>query len=339
MRLSHILSYILNLRSWKVWFDSDMHTCLLVTSYLIIVNNAFSLTSFYSILALIISLSFYLSYTFLINDVFDRSYDIVAGKKEEASKSQKYLELIVIIIIITICYLTVFLVINQPLFFLVYTMTFFLATFYSAPPLRFKGRGFIGVLCDSLIEKALPVLLIFIFFNYYNFETIFFFILFFLLQLKIIIHHQIIDFEGDLKSGVSTFVVNVGYEISSRIVTDNLRPILSIMFFILFMLFTIKIPNFLYMMFGLVVFFFVTWQFDQKGIYEREEEVLPLPFHLAYAYFCLMSVIPLYFMLLMSLKSLEYSIFLAITIGSQLNLLLNQYRRLFSGVLEALKGV
>jgi len=316
-----------------------MHTCLLTILYLILVKNVFDYENLSSIFALILSLALYLSYTFLINDICDMPYDRIAGKKQTVFALPKPILIVVLLMIILLSFSITILLLKQPLFLIVFTIAYFLATFYSARPIRFKDRGALGVLCDSLVEKVIPVLSIFTFFNYFNIETLFFLIFFFILQFKIILHHQVIDFEGDLKSKVSTFAVKYGRERTSQIILNYLRPVVSVLFALFFLMFATKISFFIYFVPGLIIGYFLTEHLIKRGLYAPENMILPLPRHLAYAYGCLMCVIPLYFAFLVSAKFLPYIIILAISISSQYYLIVNQYRRLLYAVSNAVVGV
>ena len=95
MQFSKLLRY----RGWKVWQIHDMHVCLLAIFYILIVDNLFNPSK---ALILILSIGFYFMYGFLINDFFDISYDIKAGKKRAVHGLSKnaFLGLIFLVIFI-----------------------------------------------------------------------------------------------------------------------------------------------------------------------------------------------------------------------------------------------
>jgi hypothetical protein len=99
----------------------------------------------------------------------------IVGKKKAIYELKEW-QIIALLVIITILNFTlVFSVIRNTIFSCVYSIAYFLATFYSAPPMRFKWRGWMGAVCDAIIEKPLPVLLVFIYFNHFHFDTLVFF--------------------------------------------------------------------------------------------------------------------------------------------------------------------
>ncbi len=135
--------------------------------------------------------------------------------------------------------------------------TLFLATFYSAPPLRFKARGFWG-LTAALFQYSLPFL---VFSSLISKDGILIIVislnLLFLGILKIVIH-QIEDYLIDSRDGLKTIITLIGPKSGLAIVYFILKLLVIsyvFLFFLFDFLFALKvllglivpsIPSFLY---------------------------------------------------------------------------------------------
>ena len=139
------ISELIRYRGWKVWFSYDMHITLLAIFYILFVDNLFRL---FDSLLLISSFGFYFMYGFLINDFFDMSHDIAAGKKRAVQELPKRTFITIIISVVLIGVLHI-IYLKSPIFAALYSLSFALATLYSAP-FGFKRKGFFGIL--SLIH-------------------------------------------------------------------------------------------------------------------------------------------------------------------------------------------
>lgn len=218
--ITALMSRILRISALKGLFHSDMHACLLTISYLLLTSSLGiqNWSYFLTVFVLIIALGLYIVYMFLVNDFFDIPTDKIAGEKREIHDMPERLVIALILLLVILSFSTVILLTSQMVFLTIYVVTFLLATFYSAPPLRFKNRGILGIASATLVEKTLPILLIFSFFQHYRLDTLVFVSLFTVLQVEMITHHQFLDYEGDVKAGVKTYVVKIGEEKSLRMI-------------------------------------------------------------------------------------------------------------------------
>lgn len=222
-----------------------MQVYLLVILYVLMVTQSFSTEELLSVLFLIGSLGTSLCYGVLINDYCDMPTDAKAGKRVEMRQVPKSILKGLIIVFFLASFLLVFIPTRNLYLILLLGFAYFLATFYSAYPLRFKDRGALGVVIDVLIEKTLLILLIFAFFGYFFIDTILILLLFSLMQLKVILDHQVFDYRADLNSGVKTLAVKSGLERSVFIVDRLLRPAFAILF----------------ILFGVVMYFYIPYSF------------------------------------------------------------------------------
>ena len=107
-----------------------------------------------SILIIILSLALYISYTFIWNDYCDMPYDQMVGKWRAVHELPKLFVIGLTASLLFTNFLVVFLFVENALFSLVYALAYFLSTFYSAPPIRFKERGILGLLIYWEIKKS-----------------------------------------------------------------------------------------------------------------------------------------------------------------------------------------
>jgi 1,4-dihydroxy-2-naphthoate octaprenyltransferase len=268
--------------------------------------------------ALLVPLALYLAYIVYINDFFDMPYDKLAGKKRTIYYLPKTITYSLAITIVSVSYITTIVFVRQPLFLTIFTVAYLLGTLYSAPPVRFKERGFLGILCDVLIEKALPAILVFSYFDYFNFDAWFFIVLCFLLQVEVILRHQIEDYEVDLKTQVRTFVMSKSATRTLQVLNVYLRPIVALLILIFSLIALMKIPL-LAPVFGLLaIIFFITNLFVRKGTMTQENPQVPFYFKFVYIYF--VSTLPLSLTLLVVWRFGSYMFLLPIVFASQFSI-------------------
>lgn len=176
-------------------------------------------------LILVLTIILYLAYGVLVNDFFDREIDIAAGKvsaNRGHQNSKEELSLILVVLVFAILGL-VYLANGGVAYDVTWVVALFLASAYSAPPLKLKERGFWGFVTDSVIEKPLPILIVFTFFHYYGFE-IFLFPVFGEL-LDSIFKHQVEDYDLDSKLGIKSFAIMLGKKRSALAVSLVANPL------------------------------------------------------------------------------------------------------------------
>ncbi len=298
-------------RGWKVWTSYDMHICLLALFYVLIVDNLLRLIDS---LVLISSIGFYFMYGFLINDYFDISYDIAAGKKRAIQGLSKagFIGIILSVIFISALQL---LYLNEILYITIYIISYLLATLYSAPPIRFKTRGLSGIIVNGLIEKALPVLAVFSYFNHIKIDMLIFVIASFSIEIVEIITHQLLDYEFDLSTGVHTYVIDVGKDKALKIYNNFISPFSGVIIILLSLLVSIKVPYAIF----LIVIGFISYPvlilLISKGKLSREKKIIPLYF--SCLYFLINNALPLFFAFILSIKNSLNIVLFLVALGSQ----------------------
>jgi 4-hydroxybenzoate polyprenyltransferase len=212
---------------------------------------------------------------FLINDFFDKSHDIKAGKIRVVHELSKgvFISVIFTAILIIILFL---LYLNNIFYTIIYCISFLLGTLYSTPVIRFKEKGFIGIIINALTEKMLPVLAIFTFFYHIGIDTLIFLITSFLLQTIEIMTHQIYDYDADLEVGVRTFAIDVGKEKALKIFKYIILPISLFFLILLCSIIIIKVPFAIFVVLPVLVIYLALSLFLSRGRLKMEEKILPL---------------------------------------------------------------
>lgn len=236
------ISTVFRLRALQVGIIAlPIHVCYFAIFYLgLKTGESFNTLQ---LLLLVFSLWCYLAYIVLVNDLADRKLDASVGKgtveRGHRLKSSQIL-LILLILVAANAAAVVFGLHRGIIFDLLWVAAYVLATVYSVPPFSFKERGILGFLADSLIEKPLPVLIVFSFFHYYGAEIVIFPIVAELLDS--IFKHQSEDYDIDNKQGIRTFAVVLGKERSRKIV-EVIYPLDAIMVTFAFLVVIFEIPE------------------------------------------------------------------------------------------------
>jgi 4-hydroxybenzoate polyprenyltransferase len=349
---ARLLSKILNVSALKALFHSDMQACFLTIFYLILVSGAkvLSYDFLWKILSIIASLALYIVYMFFVNDYFDMPTDKIAGKKREIHDMPEVLVVGLLVLVTLMSWVVTVLLVGQTLYILVYAVAYFLATFYSAPPLRLKCRGLLGTISADLIEKPIPAVLVFSFFQYFRIDALILVAFFFVWQLEMITHHQYLDYEGDLHAQVKTYAVEIGPERTVRML-DYLQLVVTVSSFVVFCLIFVSALGLQYagiflifMTAGLVLVYKLRRSRDSV----RDKSVLPSRYfvkdtatHPYYAFIdvCLQWPLPLWVGLVSTLRFPPYILVLLLTIGSQYYFVKGYYRPVFRGALSLFQRI
>ena len=302
---------LLTYRAWKMWISDNMHISLLALFYVLLIGVPANLLDS---LILISSIGFYLMYGFLINDFFDMPYDIAAGKKRPIHELPRiaFMGIIFCVVLLSVLHL---LYLKETLYTIIYIVAYILATLYSAPPVRFKDREITGVVVDALIEKTLPVLVVFVFFNHFEFDTLLFLMTAFAIQTLAIIRHQIQDFYADLKTGVHSVVVDVGLDKALKAFKNFVCPTTGIIMFALCVFVCVKIP---YIIIPTVVILAFNASFSyliSVGRMNRKEKLSPL--YVSCLYVCIIYAFPPILAFLLFLQSFPNVILLLVVLASE----------------------
>lgn len=87
-----------------------------------------------------------------------------------------------------------------------------LAALYSLPPVRFKERGFAGLLVSSAAQRTFPAIIVFQALGAWDMVAILLVAVSLLIGVRYMVAHQIHDAEADIQAGVSTALISYGAE-------------------------------------------------------------------------------------------------------------------------------
>ena len=264
-----ILKSISRMSAWRVIFFTDSHTCFIAIFYILSVMKLTNYVTLSKSLILLASLELYLIYGVLINDFFDMPTDKNAEDfREIHTISPKYVFIIILLVVACSFYVTIYLI-NQDSYTLIYSLAYVLATLYSATPFRLKSRGVFGVIINMLIEQALPVLLISGFYQFSSLDIIFLLLLVSLRQLELIIIHQYVDYEGDKKTGVNTFVVELGLDRTLTIL-KYLQPLVGLLYVLFSLIIVLRLNYFAFFFIPLIAGYFLLYNLKRSKLFTSE---------------------------------------------------------------------
>lgn len=301
-------------RSLQILTDTDTHICFLTIFYILLINDMFSYDILLGTLALLITVGVYFSNCFFINDYFDMPYDIAAGKKRLVQNLTKAYSVGIIILMFVIGFGVTMFIIDNTYYQLLYAVSYFFGIFYSAPPLRLKDKWIFGIITDMFIERTFPMLLILVFYNYLEWDALLILLALSILQIGLILLHQIKDYDADMKTGIKTFVIAIGLDKTSRILNRFVQPLTTILMFLACVAIAYKIGDFgipIYLMF--LGYIPIVFAFNKK-IIEHQEEDLTLP--IKYLFVMLTIMLPLYFGMLLFIQFNLYIVILMLFLGS-----------------------
>ena len=307
MTIRELMGY----RVWKVWMCDDMHITLLALFYLLLITKGSELLSS---LILISSIGFYFMAGGLINDFFDMPHDIAAGKRRPVHDLSRaaFMGIIFSVIFLSALHLVY---LKEIRYIIPYIVVYILATLYSAPPVRFKDRKAAGVVVDALIEKTLPVLAVFAFFNHFKLDTLLFLITAFAIQIFAITRHQIQDFDADLRTEVHSYVVDVGLDRAMKVFKNFISPITGITMLALCVFICVMIPHIVIPTIAILAFNATFSYLILIGRVKRKETLSPL--YIGGLYVCVVYAFPLILAFLLCLLSFQNIILLLVVLVSE----------------------
>jgi len=181
--------------------------------------------SIYSVLEILFSVILYEANIVILDDIFDREVDKAAQKPGRVRGHNLSLGVMFSLVIITAATsgLLVLLAGGTWMLYATWVLAYVTGVSYSTPPIRLKNRGIWSLVCNVLLERPFPVLIICLFFQYYGPELILFPILSELVWS--VFKHQVHDVESDAKAGVTTYAVKLGRDLSYKIVKFGINPI------------------------------------------------------------------------------------------------------------------
>lgn len=199
---------LLKLIRWNDWYDSKLPLFFLTYYYLLLIHHQVQPQNLVLLLPLGIFFASLSSFGYMLNDYYDRFIDKISGKENvmgSLSAWQRVLALVTVLSTGLIAFIPFynyqFAVI--PLFF-----SYISSIMYSMRPFRLKERGILGIICVSLAQRVFPLLIVFGIFEHFRLDTLIFLALSFLIGLRWILVHQLLDRDKDIQTKVETFATS-----------------------------------------------------------------------------------------------------------------------------------
>lgn len=207
---------------------------------------------------------------YLTNDLGDRKKDAVISKENATSNLSSVNLFFLFFLFFSLTFLPWFYLYFSLISLCLLGLQILLFIVYAFPPFRFKEKGIMGIITDSLYAHTIPALLAT--FTFYRMNQVFksdiiyftstLLLWQFVLGLRNIILHQLKDYENDNNSNTKTFVTNHGIEKSVFLVKKIVLPFE----FILFLIFC-SFLSFKFYLFACLVIIY--WLY--KAIVERKK--------------------------------------------------------------------
>ncbi|MGN1157334.1 MAG: UbiA family prenyltransferase [Agathobacter sp.] len=198
------------------WYDSKVPMLLLPALYIMITSGTASTGNDLGIVLLLLVFdSVFLAFGYLINDYADMEVDKKAGKEKIIHRLPALIPFFLVIGSVVLGCLPVLFVSHEWKTILVLVIIYFFGGSYSAPPLRFKERGILGLLVSSTAQRCFPLLLIPILLDVpVDGGYVLWMLLSFCVGIRYILVHQYIDAENDRRTGVETYVIHHQLEVA-----------------------------------------------------------------------------------------------------------------------------
>jgi 1,4-dihydroxy-2-naphthoate octaprenyltransferase len=145
----------------------------------------------------------------MLNDYSDKFVDSALGKPNAMNRLSNLQQILALAIALFVG-LIAFIPFYQYKFADVFLFLCYLSSIlYSVHPFRLKEKGVCGLICASLAQWVFPALIVFGIFEYFWLDTLILAILSFLIGLRWILIHQLIDRDKDIQAKVKTFAINM----------------------------------------------------------------------------------------------------------------------------------
>ncbi len=206
-----VLESFKNMVRWHCWAHGKIPLFCTCLFYLVLKRSLFSVETIKEILIFLVFIILASIYGYLINDLFDMDIDKKQGKNNVFEKTGKVRGTIIVSVLFLISFYCGLYFKDKEHFNLFLFTLFFLATFYSAPPLRFKTRGLSGLLIVFITQYPIPVIMIFTVFESFGSFDMWAFALFSTITgAAQEIGHQRYDLQNDKSTGTQTYAVEKG---------------------------------------------------------------------------------------------------------------------------------
>jgi 4-hydroxybenzoate polyprenyltransferase len=206
----------LELTRWNEWGDSKLPFIFL--AYLLVaVKNPTSTVDSTILWGNLGFSCFYLAFGYLCNDWMDRETDRMAGKLKRVQQWSFWhaMGLLSFFAIASMFFILSW--IHSTIALIIIGLCYLLAITYSGTFLRFKERGWAGLIVASLAQRTLPASLVFAAFGIWDHTVVLFLILTILIGVRWMVTHQVDDLERDRATSTNTFAIHQNQKILNRL--------------------------------------------------------------------------------------------------------------------------
>jgi 4-hydroxybenzoate polyprenyltransferase len=302
-----------------------MHFVFLTVLYLVFAEPTFAATNLVGVMLVVASLALYGASAVLVNDYFDIPSDRVAGK-ERAIYYVAPRHLLLLFLSLSVLGFASVILAGDPTLLPLYSLMYLLALSYSVPPFRFKGRGYMSLIVDVIVEKPLPTFMLFLYFRHTGIDTLVFLLLALVIHAAVQVRHQLEDYRADLEAETKTFVVLVGSERASRLLYKGLFPVSGLLNVLVLFLIVLTVPYFSPILVLGVIAYPVVMKLKTLNLYSQDrsrvpewhrKDEAPMPSYFAYTLMYLTSVSPIILGVVATMRSIQWLPLLAIVAASQ----------------------
>ena len=206
-----LIQKFLSFLRWKDWAMGKITLLSSICFYIFLVYDMLLVKYMILYFIFILFASVNSIYGYLINDLFDRKIDRLQKKKNSFEKFNNFQIFLVFSVLAVLMLLFSLVFIKNDWFLSLWAVQLFISTFYSAPPIRLKERGIVGLLAAFIAQFLIPVAILFAAFGKFGTIDMFFFIFIstlcgFTLELG----HQKADIDNDAETSTKTYAVKKG---------------------------------------------------------------------------------------------------------------------------------
>ncbi len=222
-RWQELISLAQGITRWRDWGASKVPLLLTVFFYNALLTRltdapaevpalglsepAALLVSFVAVLSCI---CFSFGFGYALNDFADREVDRQAGKGRVIAGLHPPIGIGVIVLLAIAGIVSLWPLYDAPYLLALVVASYGVAALYSLPPVRFKERGWLGVIVSAAGEFAFPVLVIAAVFRNIGWEYGLLAALFLVVGIRGELVHQMLDLRTDREAGVQTYAAQRG---------------------------------------------------------------------------------------------------------------------------------
>lgn len=211
-------------RNWAVFRYNSIAENMFLIFYICLVERNFTFQFIISFTQFFGFSVVSTTYGYLINDFADRDIDRLQGKGNTFEKDSTLTAICIVAGAFALSCLFGAPFSESRHFVFLFALWMTIATFYSLKPLRLKERGFVGLIVVVIAQRALPVIITFSAFNYFDTMAICVFTSYiFFRGLSSDLNHQLEDLAKDKTTKTTTFAVARGESTTYQMFRWSLR--------------------------------------------------------------------------------------------------------------------